>query len=150
MQILRGLEYQGPSPVGLGLHVLLVSDQGDGNPIAHRLAGMGGVVEQREELFGALESIIETPRDYGLLVIDCDGFGGLERGHRIIGLLGEVAGRVPVILISAECTQQVFPEDRLMPTVLRAPLSAVAMRVGFEHALRDRLVQRQISYPTLA
>ena len=48
------------------------------------------------------------------------------------------AARVPVILVSRDCGEQRFPEDRKSPTLLRAPLSSVALRVGFEHALRDR------------
>jgi hypothetical protein len=57
-------------------------------------------------------------------------------------MLGEVARRLPVILVSRECQQQQFPEDRGDAVVLRAPLSAVSLRVGFEHALRDRLLMR--------
>jgi hypothetical protein len=37
---------------------------------------------------------------------------------------------------------QVFPEDRSAPILLRAPLSAVSLRVGFEHALRERRLWR--------
>lgn len=143
MQILRGLEQESSSPVGFGLHVLLVAAQGDDQVIAHRLAGLGGLVERQDELYSALDAIIESPRDFGLVVIDCDNFGGLERGQRAVGLLGEAAGKVPVILVSRECTHQQFPQDRTMPTVLRAPLSSVALRVGFEHALRDRMALRE-------
>lgn len=147
MQILRGLEQESSSPVGFGLHVLFVAVSGAQEEIAHRLAGLGGVVERQEELYSALDAIIESPRDYGLVVIDCDSFGGLERGQRAVGLLGEAAGKVPVILVSRECSHQQFPQDRAMATVLRAPLSAVALRVGFEHALRDRMALREFEPP---
>ncbi|MBL4926585.1 hypothetical protein [Fuscibacter oryzae] len=143
MQILRGLEQESSSPVGFGLHVLLVAAQSADHTIAHRLAGLGGIIERQDELYSALDAIIESPRDYGLVVIDCDSFGGLERGQRAVGLLGEAVGKVPVILVSRECAHQQFPQDRAMATVLRAPLSAVAMRVGFEHALRDRMALRE-------
>lgn len=144
MQFVRAIEQEEASPVGYGLHVLLVTGQGADGVVARRLAGLGGVVEQQDELYCALDAIIEAPRDYGLVVIDCDSFGGLERGQRAFGLLGEAAGKVPVILISQECRSQAFPEDRQSPTILRAPLSAVAMRVGFEHALRDRMSLRPL------
>jgi len=49
-----------------------------------------------------------------------------------------------VILVSRDCPNQVFPAERRAPIVLRAPLSAVSLRVGFEHALRDRLALRVI------
>ena len=49
---------------------------------------------------------------------------------------------LPVMLIAAGVAQQDFPEDRAEPVVLRAPVSAVALRVGFEHALRERLIWR--------
>lgn len=139
MHIVRGLEQEGASRVGFGLHVMVVSGQGEDSSVVRRLAGLGGIVDLYDELYGALDAIIEAPRDHGLVVIDCDSFGGLERGKRAVGLLGEAAGKVPVILVSQDCTQQIFPQDRHQPTVLRAPLSAVSMRVGFEHALRDRI-----------
>ncbi len=145
MQILRGLEQDSSSPVGFGLHILFVAAQGEDHGIAHRLAGLGGVIERQEELYSALDAIIESPRDFGLVVIDCDSFGGLERGQRAVGLLGEAAGKVPVILVSRDCTHQQFPQDRAMATVLRAPLSSVALRVGFEHALRDRMALREFA-----
>ena len=65
---------------------------------------------------------------------------GLRRRNRRCGLLGETAHRVSVILVSAECRDQRFPQERSAPVVLRAPLSAVSLKVGFEHALRERLL----------
>ena len=138
MQFFRGLEQEDATPVGFGTHVMLVSAAEPGNVISRRLAGLGGVVDQRAELFCALDELIEGPRDFGLVVIDCDTLGGLAQGRRAVGLLGEIVRAVPVILVSSECSHQRFPEDRLGATELRAPLSAISMRVGFEHALRDR------------
>ncbi len=47
-----------------------------------------------------------------------------------------------MILISRDCAAQVFPDDPLDAVQLRAPLSAVSLRVGFEHALRERMFWR--------
>lgn len=138
MQLFRGLEQEDAAPVGFGTHVMLVSAAEPGNPVAHRLAGLGGLVEQRTELFSALDELIEGQRDFGLVVVDCDTLGGLAQGRRAVGLLGDIVRTIPVILVSRECSQQRFPEDRLGATELRAPLSAISMRVGFEHALRDQ------------
>jgi hypothetical protein len=59
-------------------------------------------------------------------------------GQRAFRLLGEAALRVTMIVFSAECSEQVFPYSRESPTILRAPLTAISLRVGFEQALRAR------------
>lgn len=142
MQLVRSFDHSHAAQVGFGIRALLVSDGGPNNPIRHRLAGLGSLVEMTDELFVGLEAVLEDPAGYGLLVIDCDSIGGIDAGHRAFSMLGEMTRRVPVILVSVECKSQIFPEDRSAPVTLRAPLSMVSMRVGFEHALRERLAIR--------
>ena len=48
--------------------------------------------------------------------------------------------RLPVIIVGAHQGEQSFPEDIERPVRLRAPVSAVSLRVGFEHALRGRML----------
>jgi hypothetical protein len=83
--------------------------------------------------------MIDDPTGWGVFVMDCDAFGGLEAGRRAHAMLGQVVERIPAILISSDCVQQLFPEGRVAPVELRGPASAVAIRVGMEHALRGRL-----------
>ena len=142
VHVIRSLEQHSAAPVGLGVRVMLVAQMQDGNPLPHRLAGLGGKVEMADDLFVGLEAVIDDPAGYGLCVIDCDAFGGLAAGRRAHALLADVARRVPVILVSKDCTAQEFPEERGEAVVLRAPTSGIALRVGFEHALRDRLALR--------
>lgn len=142
VQIIRSLEQHSASPVGLGIRVMLVAQSQDGSALPHRLAGLGGKVEMTDDLFVGLEAVIEDPAGYGLCVIDCDAFGGLAAGRRAHALLIDVARRVPVILLSKDCIAQEFPEERGEAVVLRAPTSGISLRVGFEHALRDRLAMR--------
>jgi len=144
MQLIRSFEQQDAALVGFGIRVMLVTQDGPDGLVARRLAGIGGQVECLPEMFTALSSVIEDPAGYGLFVIDCDAFGGVAEARRAIAMMGDVALRVPVILISRDCPSQIFPADRGMPVVLRAPLSAVSLRVGFEHALRDRLALRMV------
>ena len=139
MQLIRSFEQSNASQVGFGIHAMLVTQVGVGSPIRHKLAGLGSLVEITNELFAGLEAVIEDPAGYGLLVIDCDDFGGIDAGRKAYAMLGEIAQRMPVILISSGCKDQQFPPDRSAPVELRAPLSSVSMRVGFEHALRHRL-----------
>ncbi len=141
MQLVRAFEQSNATQVGFGIRVLLVTSVGD-NPVRNKLAGLGSLIETTDDLFLGLEAAIKDPAGYGLFVIDCDSIGGFDAGRRAIAMLGDAARRLPVILISRECQQQQFPEDRGTAVVLRAPLSAVSMRVGFEHALRDRLSMR--------
>ena len=144
MQLVRSFEQSHAAQVGFGIRVLLVTSEQRDNPVRHKLAGLGSLVELTGDLFVGLEAAIEDPADYGLFVIDCDAIGGLDAGRRAFAMLADVARRLPVILISKECQQQAFPEDRYAPIVLRSPLSAVSMRVGFEHALRERLAMRLV------
>lgn len=128
--------------VGFGIRVLLIGTGPNTESHSARLRGLGSVVEQSDDLFEGLEAVIEDPSGYGLVVLDCDSFGGLAHGEKAFAMMADVRHRVPVILISKDCTDQVFPETRNAATVLRAPLSMISMRVGFEHALRGRLALR--------
>lgn len=142
MQIIRSIGQGDMARVGWGVRVLLLSSEGDDGLILRRLAGLGCRVDVVEELFTALSEVIDDPAGYGLFVVDCasDGVGGLAAARRAVQMMGEAMKRVPVILVSQECAEQEFPCDRLQPIILRATLSAVSMKIGFEHALRDRLV----------
>ncbi|MEO6301013.1 MAG: hypothetical protein ABIV25_02180 [Paracoccaceae bacterium] len=144
MHIVRAFEREGAAPVGWGIRVLLLSSEGEDGLTRRRLANLGGQIEVVDELFTAMSELIDDPAGYALFVVDCDGanVGGLEAARRAVQMLGNVVERVPVILVSRECGEQRFPNDRLAPTVLRAPLTSVSLRVGFEHALHDRLLFR--------
>lgn len=144
MQLIRSFEQENAALVGWGIRVMLVTRDGPEGLAARRLAGIGGQVECLPELYTALSAVMDDPSGYGLFVIDCDAFGGIAEGRRACAMMGDVAGRVPVILISRDCQTQIFPAERSAPIVLRAPLSAVSLRVGFEHAVRDRLLSRMI------
>lgn len=143
MQVFRPAE-KDAALVGWGVRVMLLSQDAENSAksAAKRIAGFGGIIERETELYTGLEAVIDDPAGYGLLVIECDQFGGLEAGMKAFGMLGTLKHRMPVILISNECEEQSFPRDRHFPIILRSPVTAVAMRVGFEHALRDRFIWR--------
>lgn len=140
MQILRSFEQHSVAPVGLSIRVMLISPAAQYSVLSERLAGLGARIDAVQDLFTGLEAVIEDPAGYGLCVIDCDAFGGIEAGRRAHALLGETALRVPVILISNDCAQQEFPQERGKPVVLRALATGLSMKMGFEHALRDRFM----------
>lgn len=144
MQFVRAIEQEEATLVGYGIRVLLLTAETLDGPIVRRLAGLGGRVAVEAELFTALATLIDDPVEFSLFVIDCDSLGGLEVGRKAFAMLGETTRRVPVILISRDCERQRFPDGRGAPTELRVPLSGVSLRVGFEHALRDRLAVRMI------
>jgi len=145
MQIFRHTESDA-AIVGWGVRVMLLTAATDCG-VAWRLAGLGGNVEAADEIYGALAAMINDPAGYDLFVMECDGFGGIEAGLRVFGMLTAAGLRQPVMLVTRDCTEQRFPEDRSAPITLRAPLSAVSLRVGFEHALRDQLVFRAGNLP---
>jgi hypothetical protein len=139
MQIFRPTDYFPAMLVGRGLRIMLAGNS-EGSKIAEQLGRLGGAVEAETEGFAALGAVMDDPQGYGLLVIDSDGLGGAEEGQRICGLLKGAFPRLPVIVLSSNCPEQSFPEDIEQPVRLRAPVSSVSLRVGFEHALRVRIL----------
>lgn len=146
MQFFRQDEADVAAVVSWGVRVLLLAaeDSVDGgtvhNQIANRIARLGGVIETEMDAFAALETLTMDGTGFGLFVINCDHVGGLEAGRKLVCLMYKGGVDMPVILVSTECGASEFPNDNNAPVVLRAPLSGVAIRVGFEHAMRNRLV----------
>ena len=142
MQVFRQDNADGASIVGWGVRVLLLSQAEEVAQTAAgmRIAGLGGNVELENEAFSALDTLIMDDTGYGLLVIECDAFGGLAAGRNLVSILHKGGVSMPVILLCSDCSEQEFPHEFNRPIVLRAPISAVGLRVGFEHAMRDRLV----------
>lgn len=131
--------------VSFGVRTLLISNEGVAGPIARKLAGLGCQIEAEGELYSALDHVMDDPSAYSLIVVDCDTVGGIELGRRAHSLLQVTRRCIPMILVSRECQVQVFPETRYEPTILRAPLSSVSLRVGFEHAMQEKLLMARAS-----
>lgn len=142
MQFFRQSDADVSAIVGWGVRVMVLTpaECSEHSKIAARIAGLGGIIEVENDPFNALETLIADSTGFGLFVIECDSFGGLAAGRNLVSLLHKGEVSIPVILASSDCAEQEFPPENLAPVVLRAPVSAVALRVGFEHAMRDRLV----------
>jgi len=142
MQVFRQDNADGASIVGWGVRVLLLShaEEVTQSAAGMRISGLGGKVELESETFAALDTLIMDHTGYGLLVIECDAIGGLAAGRNLVSMLHKGGVSMPVILLSSDCAEQEFPYEINRPVVLRVPISAVGLRVGFEHAMRDRLV----------
>ena len=141
MQVVRSFSDAEAAQVGWPARAILVSAVAE-SVSERRLAELGMQVETVGDIYSALSALMEDPSHVDMLVVDCDGIGGLTEARRIVKLMGEVMRSVPVILISADCGVQTFALERHEPTVLRAPLTPVSLRVAFEHVLRRRLVPR--------
>lgn len=137
MQRLSVLNRTEPDPIRSPLRVLLCGPDDTSGPLAQRLTALGVAVHPLAELFTALAEVIDDPADYCALVLDCDapGIGGLAGGRRAVQMLGEVRGRIPVILLCHDCQSPSFPLDRMAPV----ELPPAALRAGLAHALHDRL-----------
>lgn len=127
--------------LGWGVRVLVLAGTAQDALVA-RIAGLGAPCDVETELYAALSAIIDDPTGYGLFVIDCDAVGGPDAAKRALAHLSAVQSRLPVILVGHDGSGLIVPEDRNAPFCLRAPLSVSNLRVGFEHALRDRLFWR--------
>lgn len=145
MQFIHDFDRKAALPVGWDVRVLLLQQGGPGN-LPSRLASLGVGVVVEAEPATAVAALAADPPGFGLLVVDCDslaapaGHGPVE-DRALPRLLAASGAKVPVILISRDHLQQCFPQARDQPVRLRAPLSAVSLRVGFEHAMRGRLMR---------
>jgi hypothetical protein len=139
MQVFRPIDYVPATLVGRGFRVMLAGADAN-DPVADKLARLGGEVEAEPEGFMALGAVMDDPQGYGLFVISVDGVGGDESAKRICSLLKGAYPRLPVIIIGGQCRDQSFPEEIVEPVQLRAPLSSISLRVGFEHAMRERMM----------
>lgn len=139
MQVFRPIDYVPATLVGRGFKVMLAGADAE-SAVAAKLARLGGEVEAEPEGFMALGSVMDDPQGYGLFVINADGVGGNEAAQRLCALLKGAYPRLPVIIVGSDYVEQTFPEEIVEPVRLRAPVSAVALRVGFEHAMRERMM----------
>ncbi len=142
MQIIRSIEQNDATAVGKAVRVLLLTSEREPGMMERRLTSLGAQVDVVTELFSALSDLIDDPTGYSLFVVDCDSanVGGLHGAQHALRMAAEVAERVSIILVASECHEPRFPQDRTAPVVLRAPLSPIALKVGFEHALHKRFL----------
>lgn len=145
MSLFNSFDQSAASVVGFGISTLLIAGPTSDRTTTRKLSGMGCRVDLCDELYSALDRILDGPEDFDLIVVDCDSIGGFSQGMRAQSLLISMGRCIPMILISAECSTQTFPLGRYEPTVLRAPLSAISLRVGFEHAMQERLLMQRAS-----
>ena len=139
MQMFKPLVQDDTALVGWGVTALLASSGGDDGATEQRLAGLGVWVAGQGGLYDMLAEVLDDPRGADLLVMECDRIGGLDAGRRAFCILADAKVRMPVLLISSDCEQQTFPMGREAPFLLRAPLSAVALRLALETAFPARL-----------
>jgi len=124
---------------GWAVSVLVVSGIAGGGLAARRLAALGAKVEVQAGLCGALVRLA-AGGNIDLLVIDCDHAGGVDAGRGAFECLVRAGLRMPVMLISSDCAEQTFPLRQEAPCHLRAPVSAVALRIGLEVAFAGATV----------
>ncbi|QYZ68729.1 hypothetical protein [Neotabrizicola shimadae] len=126
--------------VGEGVRVLLLTCAGTPgrDALIARLCATGAEVETAEELYSVLGDLMDDSSDYGLFVMECDAFGGVDAGRRAAALLGQLKRPLPVILLTADRAEQHFPDDWRDPAILHQPVSSVALRVGMEQLLHRR------------
>ena len=134
MQMFSALVQDDTALVGWGVTALVASGDGGCDVTDRRLAGLGVVIAAQGGLYDVLAEVLDDPRGADLLVLDCDTIGGIDAGRRAFCILADAKVRMPVILISSDCVEQTFPVTREAPFMLRAPLSAVALRLALEAA----------------
>lgn len=145
MNLFNSFDPQASTVVGFGIRTMLISTEEQDGPLTRKLAGLGCRVEECDELYLALDRVMDGPQGFDLVVVDCDTTGGLDQARRAQALLKSTGRCIPVILVSSDCHTQSFPFNRYEPTVLRAPLSSISLRVGFEHSMQERLLMARAS-----
>jgi hypothetical protein len=119
---------------GWAVMAIVISDAAGSEVLCRRLAGLGAQVVVQDKFGDVIARLLAGKHPAGLLIIDCDHAGGLDVGQRVFDRLGSAGLRLPVILISSERVEQTFPVGHEAPFHLRAPVSAVALRIAFELA----------------
>jgi hypothetical protein len=137
VQTVIGTDGKADGGTSSGVRVMLLTDHPTG-PSARRLAGFGSHVEVEDSFETALYTILDDPLGYDLLVIDCDGFGGIAAGERAIAFLIAAGARMRVILTSREFDVPAYPLGRRTAVCLPTAVPDAAFRRGFDHVLRDR------------
>ena len=132
MQLFKKIELENSYPVAWNVQAMVASAEGESGNTSRRVSRIGGQVVHQAELYDALSALMDDADVADVLIVDCDSYGGLSVGRRAFAILSEEVERFPVILVSSECQVQTFPFGREAPIVLRAPLTAVALRVAFE------------------
>ena len=140
MNLFNSFDHHQSIAVGFGVRTLMISEDVEAGVLYSRLAGMGCQIDVIADVYSALDRIVDGPDEFELIVIDCDTSGGLALAKRAHALLKATGRCIPMMLVSREVSAQQFPSSRYEPTVLRAPLSAVSLRVGFEHVLQERMM----------
>lgn len=133
--LIRKAEAEGAMTVGWGLTAGVIGlHPSYARQVLRRLAGAGiGVLP--------LLPVLRVP-DISMILIGAERAGGVAAAD---ALARRIAGprRCARVILSHDCREQVFPsggDDA--PILLRAPLSAVAVRVLAEHvALRQRALR---------
>ncbi len=129
MQFVRNFDASAPVEA-FGVAALLLADTGDsGKKIAAALWGFGANVDWQP-------CVPAVSCDPALIVVDCDALGGFAAGQAALRRMTVPEQPLAAILISSEVAAPDFPQAATDPVVLCAPVSLVALRVGFEHALR--------------
>lgn len=129
MQFVRNFDASAPVSA-YGVSALLLADSDEtGKKIAAALWGFGADVDWQR-------SVPAVSCDPALIVVDCDALGGYAAGQAALGRMTVPHHPLAAILISSEVATPDFPQAPTDPVVLCAPVSLVALRVGFEHALR--------------
>lgn len=142
MQIFRLKQDQGLTEKPFS--AMVVTRDGPLGGTSRRLSSMGGMLEVVAELYDGLAAFADDHRAADVLVIDCDGYDGLASVRRAVGRLCPNDLRAPVVLISADCREQTFPQRRSDPILLRAPLSNVAIRLALETVFQGRFLTAQV------
>lgn len=113
-------------------HALLASHEGALGQTGRLLASLSAAVEYFGELYDLLSVLADDPRAADVVVVDVDGFGGLDAVRSAFGRLCPNESRAPLILITGACREQIFSHRRNQAAVLRAPISPLSMRLALE------------------
>ena len=104
--------------------VLLVTADGPLGTTARLLLGLDAVLDVQGQLYDALSHLLDDPRLADVVVVDCDGFGGLEKVQRAISMICPDDRRAPFVLMSSDCAKDAISLRRTVPTRLAHPVAA--------------------------
>lgn len=116
----------------VGMNVVLIAGAGGQSHSAKVLRSCGMWVQPVATDYDAFTVLQDDPALAAMVVMECTDGVALQSGRRLWADLREAGWNKAVILVDALCRAQSFAGRSEGPSVLRGPLSPLALRLACE------------------
>lgn len=118
--------------VAVGMDVMLIAAAGGQSHSAKVLRSCGMRIQPVASSYDAFTMLQDDPALVSMVVMECGDGLQLQAGRRLWADLRDAGWGKAVILVDAACRAQSFASRSEGPSVLRGPLSPLALRLACE------------------